>query len=74
MAFLHIGAHLLGPHGAGPPHFHIDVGKIDQFFELRVFPGIQAELGVDGPHKTAGHLQNAPGTPAMHFPLAAAGS
>ena len=48
--------------------------KIGQFFRMRVFPATQARLCVDGPCKTAGHLQNTPGTPAMDFPLGAFGS
>ena len=62
------------PDGADPPHFHMHIEKIGQFFKIRVFPATQAELCVDGPCKTAGHLQNTPGTPAMHFPLVVAGS
>ena len=48
--------------------------KIGQFLEVWVFPETNAGLCVHGPHKTAGHLQNTPGTPAMYFPLVAAGS
>ena len=62
------------PDGADPPHFHMHIGKIGQFFKIRVFPAPQAGLCVDGPCKTAGHLQNTPGTPAMDFPLGASGS
>ena len=62
------------PDGADPPHFHMHIGKIGQFLEVWVFPGIQAGLCVDGPCEAAGHLQNTPGTPAMHFPLGASGS
>jgi len=51
---------------------HIE--KIGQFLEVWVFPETNAGLCVHGPHKTAGHLQNTPGTPAMHFPLVVAGS
>ena len=41
--FLHIGANLvakrtLGQMGADPPHFHMHIGKIGQFFRIRVFP------------------------------------
>ena len=77
--FLHIGAHLVAKGALGHmvqihPHFHMHTGKIGQFFEVWVFPGTQAGLGVDSPHKPAGDLQNTPGTPAMHFPLAVAGS
>ena len=50
------------------------IGKIGQFLEVWVFPATNAGLCVDGPHKTAGDLQNTPGTPAMHFPLVVAGS
>ena len=62
------------PHGADPPHFHMHIEKIGQFFKLWVFRRIQAGLGVDGPHKSAGHLQNASGTRAVRLPRAAAGS
>jgi hypothetical protein len=62
------------PDGADPPHFHMHMGKIGQFFRIRVFPATQAGLCVDGPCKAAWHLQNTPGTPAMHFPLVVAGS
>ena len=62
------------PDGADPPHFHMHIGKIGQFLEVWVFPQTQAGLCVDGPCKTAGHLQNTPGTPAMDFPLGASGS
>ena len=62
------------PDGADPPHFHMHIGKIGQFFKIRVFPATNVGLCVDGPCKTAGHLQNTPGTPAMHFPLVVAGS
>ena len=62
------------PDGADPPHFHMHIGKIGQFLEVWVFRGTQVGLCVDGPCKAAGHLQNTPGTPAMHFPLVAAGS
>ena len=48
--------------------------KIGQFLEVWVFPAAQAGLCVDGPCKAAGHLQNTPRTPAMHFPLGASGS
>ena len=64
----------LGRMGADPPHFHMHIGEIGQFFEVWVFRRTNAELCVDGPCKTAGHLQNTPGTPAMHFPLVVAGS
>ena len=53
------------PDGADPTRFHMHIGKIGQFY---------AGLCVDGPCEAAGHLQNTPGTPAMHFPLGAAGS
>ena len=77
--FLNIGAHLVAkawqrrawPHGADSPHFHMHKGKISQFFEVWVFPANNVGLCVDGPHKPAEHLQNTPGTPAMHIPLAA---
>ena len=62
------------PDGADPPHFHMHIGKIGQFFKIRVFRRTAAGLCVEGPCKTAGHLQNTPGTPAMDFPLVAAGS
>ena len=77
--FLHIGANLgakraLGQMGQIHPIFHMHIGKIGQFFKIRVFPAVQAGLCVEGPCKTAGHLQNTPGTPAMDFPLGASGS
>ena len=78
--FLHIGTNLVAKHalgpgdGADPPHFHMHIEKIGQFLEVWVFPETNAGLCVHGPHKTAGHLQNTPGTPAMHFPLVVAGS
>ena len=62
------------PDGADPPHFHMHLGKIGQFFKIRVFRRTNVELCVDGPCKTAGHLQNTPGTPAMDFLLGASGS
>ena len=62
------------PDGADPPHFHMHIGKIGQFFEVWVFRRTNAGSCVDGPCKTAGHLQNTPGTPAIHFLLVAAGS
>ena len=62
------------PDGADPPHFHMHIGKIGQFFKVWVFRRTNVGLCVDGPCKTAGHLQNTPGTPAIHFPLVAAGS
>ena len=49
----------LGPHGANPPHFYN--------FSI----GTRVGLGVNGPHKAAGHLQN---TPRTCIPLGAAGS
>ena len=55
-------------------HFHMHVEKIGQLFKIRVFPGTNPGLGVDGPHNTVGHLQNTPRTPGIHIPLAAAGS
>ena len=45
-----------------------------QFFEVWVFPAVNAGLCVGGPHNTTGHLQKTPGTPAIHFSLVAAGS
>ena len=76
--FLHIGAHCCQrcarPDGADSAHFHMHIGKIGQFFKVRVFCRTQVGFGVDSPHNTAGDLQNTPGTPAIHFPLAAAGS
>ena len=62
------------PDGADPPHFHMHIGKIGQFFRIRVFPATNVGLCVHGPCKTTGDLQNTPGTPAMHFPLVVAGS
>ena len=62
------------PNGADPPHFHMHIGKIGQFFKIRVSPATYVGLCVHGPCKTAGDLQNTPGTPAMHFPLVVAGS
>ena len=62
------------PDGADPPHFHMHIGKIGQFLEVWVFRRTNVGLCVDGPCKTAGHLQNTPGTPAMDFPLGASGS
>ena len=62
------------PHAADSPHFHVQRGKIGQFFEVWVFPGINAGLCVDSPQNTTRDLQNTPGTPAVHFPLVAAGS
>ena len=62
------------PDGADPPHFHMHIGKIGQFLEVWVFPATRVGLCIDGPHNTAEHLQNTPGTPAIHFPLVAAGS
>ena len=62
------------PDGADPPHFHMHIGKIGQFLEVWVFPATNVGLCVHGPCKTAGDLQNTPGTPAMHFPLVVAGS
>ena len=50
------------------------IGKISQLLEVWVFHQTQVEFGVYGPHNTAGDLQNTPGTPAKHFPLAASGS
>ena len=79
--FLHIGANLVAkgvlgrPHGADPPIFHMHTGKIVHFFfEVWGFHQINGGFGVDGPCNTAGHLQNTPGTPAIRFPLGAAGS
>ena len=62
------------PNGADPPIFHMHRGEISHFFKIRGFPATQVGLCVDGPCKTAGHLQNTPGTPAMDFPLGASGS
>ena len=62
------------PDGADPPQFHMHIGKIGQFLEVWVFPQSNVGLCIDGPHNTAGDLQNTPGTPAIHFPLVAAGS
>ena len=44
------------PDGADPPHFHMHIGKIGQFFKIRVFPATRVGLGADSPHKTARHL------------------
>ena len=62
------------PHGVDSPHFHMHTGKIGLFFRSMGFPLTQVGLCVDGPHMPAGHLQNTPGRPAIHFPLAASGS
>ena len=62
------------PDGADSPHFRMHTGKIGQFFKIRGFRRTQVGFGVDGPHNTAGDLQNTPGTSVMHFPLAASGS
>ena len=62
------------PHGADSPHVHMHRGKIGQFFEVWGFPAANVGLCVDGPYNTAGDLQNTPGTPAMHFQLAASSS
>ena len=62
------------PDGADPPHFHMHIGKIGQFLEVWVFPATNVGLCVHGPCKTAKSRHNAPGTPAIHFPLVAAGS
>ena len=32
------------PDGADPPHFHMHIGKIGQFFKIRVFPATQVEF------------------------------
>ena len=61
----------LGPHGANPPHIHMHIGKIGQFFKIRVFMKTRVGLGVEGPHKAAGYLQN---TLGVRLPLSAAGS
>ena len=50
------------------PH---DTGKIGHFFKIGVFHETWVGLGVDGPHKTAEHLQN---TPKARLPLGASGS
>ena len=62
------------PDGADPTHFHMHIGKIGQFFRIRVFPSTDFGLCAYGPYNTTGDLQNTPGTPAIHFPLVAAGS
>ena len=62
------------PHGADSPHLHMHRWKIGQFSEVWVLPATNIGLGVGGPHNTAGDLHNTPGTPALHFPLGAAGS
>ena len=53
------------------PHAYREIHKI---FKIRVFHQSNVGLCVDGPHNTAGHLQNTTRTPAIHFPLAASGS
>ena len=62
------------PDGADATRFHMHIGKIGQFLEVWVSPATQVGLCIDGPQNTAEHLQNTPGTPAIHFPLVAAGS
>ena len=76
---LHIGANLvaklaLGQMGLIHPISTCIWGKSANFFKIRVFPATNVGLCVHGPCKTAGDLQNTPGTPAMHFPLVVAGS
>ena len=56
---------------ANPPHFHMTQEKSAIFSKKRVFHETRVGLGVDGPHKAAGHLQN---TPTTRLPLAASGS
>ena len=60
------------PDEADSPHFHMHIGKNGQFFEVWVSPGTNSGFGIAGPHNTTGFLQNTPGTPAIHFPLAVA--
>ena len=77
--FLHIGANLvakgaLGQMGQIHPISTCIKGKSANFLEVWVFRRTNVGLCVDGPCKTAEHLQNTPGTPAIHFPLVAAGS
>ena len=43
-------------------------------FKIRGFPATHVGFGVDGPYKTAEHLQNTPRTPPVRLRLAAAGS
>ena len=69
-AFL-VAKSALGPHGGQSTTYAHDTGKIGRFFEVWVFSVAQVGLGVDGPHKAAGRLQNTPGTRLL---LAAAGS
>ena len=69
-AFL-VAKSALGPCGAKPPNMHMTQEKSANFFKARVFHETWVGLGVDGPHKTAGHLQN---TPKARLPLVAAGS
>ena len=76
--FLLIGAHFgrqrcAWPDGADSRCFPHAYPENRHFFIIRGFPATNVGLGVDGPHNTAGHLQNAPGTPAIRFPLAASG-
>ena len=54
------------PDGADPPHFHMHIEKIGQFLEVWVFPATNVGLCIDGPHNTAEHLQNTPGTHPEH--------
>ena len=61
----------LGPHGANPPHIHMTQEKIGQFFKAGATHEIRVRLGVDGPHKAAGHPQDTPKTPLL---LPASGS
>ena len=76
---LHIGAHLVAKGMLGlmrqiHPISTCIEGESAIFFEVRVFRRTQVGFGVAGPHNTTGDLRNTPGTPAIHFPLAAAGS
>ena len=41
------------PDGADPPHFHMHIGKIGQFFKIRGFHQSQAGLCHPGAAKTA---------------------
>ena len=41
------------PDGADPPHFHMHIGKIGQFFKIRVFPATNVGFCDPGADKTA---------------------
>ena len=57
---LFVAKSVLGPHGANPPHIHMHMEKNRSIFENKDFHHTRVELGVDGLHKAAGHLQNTP--------------